>query len=493
VNHWLEATMKATTIAVLAVILFVGAAGAEQVRLRTGDLLQGEILSDGSDENQVAIRLYSTGGEFTLRWDQLTPEDEKRLRDSLGLTPWSESESPVLPGHLVLFKSGEVLTGVAENPTDRSRPLRVRSSVGSQDIPWDTVNEVRETTILALTVYSPDELAEMYLAEMKPETATDWFGYGKKCVQSEAYAQAADALKRALEDPEFASTEQGGLARNTLARVEVLVRAADALKRVRDVKNMGFQKRYDAALAEIATLRTEYEANPAILKLLELDRVQRQIAGDRRKYFIGDVRRRFFNLFEQLVANKVREKDPDDRSKDISAKAAVAWAVNPKGLGQEIFTAIAEQTGLPEQEARDFWADRGRGQSRRFSYGGGTFNHPEVAAKVQRMMAPASARSTSGSSRQPVRVAPRGQQMKVKTIEEWWSTASGKARKDFLKAYFAEFGQGILEFLRAESVVCKACGGKGVKVSQAASDAPEIRTACAVCNVAGEERIVVCR
>ncbi|MCU0724827.1 MAG: hypothetical protein MUE73_03400, partial [Planctomycetes bacterium] len=78
-------------------------------------------------------------------------------------------------------------------------------------------------------------------------------------------------------------------------------------------------------------------------------------------------------------------------------------------------------------------------------------------------------------------------------IEEWWSTASGKARKDFLKAYFAEFGQGVLEFLRAESQVCKTCGGKGVSVSQAGADGPEVRTACGVCNVAGEERIVICR
>ncbi|MCU0726495.1 MAG: hypothetical protein MUE73_12010, partial [Planctomycetes bacterium] len=407
--------MKATAVTVLAVLLVSGGVGAEQVRLRTGDLLQGEIVSDRTDENVVAIRLYSTGGEFTVRWDQLTPEDEKRLRDSLGLTPWNQGESPVVPGHLVLFKSGEVLTGVAENPADRSRPLRVRTTVGSRDIPWDTINEVRETEIEALTVYTPDELAAMYMEEMKPASAADWFGYGKKCVQAEAYAQAADALRRALEDTEFASTEQGGLARNTLARVEILVKAADALKRVRDVKNMGFQKRFDAALAEIGNLRKEYEANPAILKLLELDRLERQVAGDRRKHFITEVRRRFFNLFEQLVSNKVREKDPDDRSRDISAKAAVAWAVNPKGLGQEIFTAIAEQTGLAEPEAREFWTDRGRGQTRRFSYGGGTFNHPEVAAKVQRVLSPAAARASPGSSRQPVRAGPRATQMKVKT------------------------------------------------------------------------------
>ena len=104
----------------LAVLLLAGGADGEQIRLRTGDFLQGEILikvaDHEPDEEGFSFRLFRTGGIFRLRWDQLIEEDEKRYRDQLGLNPWDESEVPLIPGHQVTFYNGSVEVGVAENP-----------------------------------------------------------------------------------------------------------------------------------------------------------------------------------------------------------------------------------------------------------------------------------------------------------------------------------------------------------------------------------------
>ncbi len=487
--------MKAITIPALAVLLLVpGLAQAEQVRLRTGDFLQGEIIGDRSDEEHISIRLYSTGGEFTLRWDQLTPEDEKRLRDSLGLTPWSESDVPLIDGIMVLLKTGDVAFGVSDNVAETGKPLRVRRVDGVREYPRDTIAEIRPSKVNALDVYTPVELAERYRTEMNPSTSAGWFEFGKACLQAEAYRQADEGFRKALEDGEFAGSEPGTLAKNLLARVEVFVKAEDALKKVRDVKSLRFQKRFDQALEEVRNLRSQYEGDAAILRILELDRLEKQIAGDRKTYYTGEVRRRFWNLLEELVSAKIREKDPDDRTKDLSVKVVIQWAANPKGLSQEIFSGICGQTGLEESEARELWTNRGRGQVRHLPYGGGSFIHPEVAALVQRVLTPGSAgRNQPGSSRIQARPqAGRQQQMKVKSPDDWWATAGAKERKNFVKAWFAEFGSGVFEILRIDSEACKACQGKGMDVN-VDSNGNEIRTPCGICNVAGQDRIVICR
>lgn len=375
--------MRTKLAGILLVCLLAGVARAEQLRLRTGDFLQGEVVPDRSDDENVAVRLYSTGGEFLVRWDQLIPEDEKRLRDNLGLSPWDEAEVPTVPGYMVILKKeGEVILGVVENVTDRSKPLRIRTVIGTREITWDQIADVKETRVDALTIYEPSELAKMALEEMRPATSADYFQLALREMQFQAYREALEHLKKSLEDQEFAGTEQGQSARNLLARVEILVRAGDGLKRVRDVKNLRFQKRFDQSLEEIKKLREEYEQNPAILKLLDLDRLEKQIASDRRNYFVTEVRRRFFTMMEELVAAKARERDSEDKSKDISAKVAAQWAVNPRGLAQEIFAAICEQTGVKEAEAKELWEARGRGMVRRYNYGGATFSNPDRKSVV---------------------------------------------------------------------------------------------------------------
>jgi hypothetical protein len=338
----------------------------------------------------------------------------------------------------------------------------------------------------ALEVYNPDELYEMYFEEVAPETPGEHVDLAKRLIQVENYAKTKEHLEVALEDEEFRETDQAQAVRNLIARVEVFLKAEDALKRVREVKKYAFQKRFDSALAEISTIREEYAEDEAILKLLRLERLEKKITSDRRSYFVKQVQKKFYTVMGSFVGKKAGDKE-------ITLNEVVQWVQAPKGLAQEIFTKLTEDLGIEEEEVREFWDARTSRQVHRYNYGGGTFIHPEVAAKTRKAAKPRKRGSsrTSRGSRGGRSSGPKKAQ-KPKTGEEWWTRAKKRERENFAKARFAEFGN-ILSVLRFEVRSCTNCGGKGVLISHNAATAEEVRTICPVCNLAQHERIVICR
>ncbi len=479
-------------ICLLSLCFLSGMAGAEQVRLRTGDYLQGEINGDRTDEDHLTIKLFSTGGIIRLRWDQVIVEDQKRLRDQLGLSGWEEAEEVLIPGHQVMLQSGDLVEGLAENPDAVGEALVLRTASGLRTYPRATVSKIIPTVVPALSVYTPDDLYEYYLKEYAPESAASHADLGRMLVKVEAFKQARDHFNIALEEEDYAATEQAQMVRNQLAKVEVYIKAEEALDRVRGVRRLYFQRRFDQALAEIATLRSEYQEDPSILKILNLDRLETQVATGRRGHFLKAVRRLFFRQLDDLVNRKIREKDPEDRTKSLSLNTVKQWVTNPRGLTQEIMAALAEKTGLSEQEVREFWDDRKPGQFKRYNYGTGTFIHPEVAGRVNQALRPQARRRSPRSSR---RTQPRkkANAPKLVTADQWWEGASNKQRRDWARAWYAENGQGVLQVLRIETRVCPTCGGLGFKISYSATDASETKTVCKTCNMAQHERIVICR
>jgi hypothetical protein len=479
-------------ICLLSLCFLSGYADAEQVRLRSGEFLQGEVYGDQSNEDYLTLKLFSTGGVIRLRWDQLIVEDQKRLRDMLGLAGWEEEEEVLIDGHQIIFRNGGIEEGVAENPDVAGEPLKLRTASGVWSYPRDTVSKIISTLVPALSVYTPDQLYEFYLEEYAPESAATHSELAKQLVKVEAYRQAAEHFELALEDEDWATTEQGQMVRNLLAKVKVYVKADDALERVREVKRLVFQKKYEEALALIQTLRDEFQDAPSILKILNLDRLETQTANSRRKNYLKSVRRLFYRTMDDLVNRKIREKDPDDRTKTISLNGIKQWVANPRGLTQEIFAIIAEKEGLSEQEAMEFWKEREPSSAKTYNYGSGTFIHPEVAAKVSQMLRPKSARRTKGSSRRAPQRSNR-KAPKMKSADEWWENASNKEKRNWARAWFAENGHGVLLVLRIETRVCRNCGGMGYKESMSTGSSEKIRTVCPVCNMAQHERIVKCR
>jgi hypothetical protein len=304
------------------------------------------------------------------------------------------------------------------------------------------------------------------------------------------YAHAKEHYEAALAD-ENLEEDKAQLCRGRLARVEVFLEAADATARVIEAKKKRFQKRYDEALDIIEKLQGDYADNEKILRILQLDRLRRQIASDRTEYFAKQVRSRFYKALNELVRAKVRDKE-------LSFKDVYSWAVNPKGLGQEIFAEITEETGLGEAEARELWQARTTSQPKHYNYGSGTYLHPEEAAKTRKALADAKKNQRSSSrgggmrQRNPGGRGGQQQQERQKTPDEWWEAQSAKHKENWIKAYFAEYS-GLLTVLRIKTTACTNCGGQGVTIANDLQSGEQVKHICQVCNLAGHERIVICR
>ncbi|MEN8151233.1 MAG: hypothetical protein ABFS86_15565, partial [Planctomycetota bacterium] len=466
-------------ITILAVVLVVATglpAAGEQIRLKTGDFLQGDVIGERSSDDVLTIRLYRTGGIFTLRWDQLTIEDEARIKESLGLGADIDEDVEMVDGHIVLLKDGSHVIGRVENPDDTTGPVRLKLATGTRDYPRDFVAKITPTKVQAQAVDTPEDIYERFLEEEgEPETGDDHIRFAEKCMGIGLYDKAKTHYEAALEDEELPD-ERVQLVKNRLTKVAIYVQAKDATDRVKQIKRLRFQKKFDEALAEVDKLLEEYAENPKILELLKLERLKRQVTADREKYFRKEVHRRFFRTFDRIVRDKVRDKE-------VGMKDAQLWAQTPKGLTQEIFDRLAEDLGIEAAEAMDFFAERTSRQVHRYNYGTGTFIHPDMMARARKMMAAARGARRAAGRNARNRGAAQRQQEKPKSPDEWWNDVAGSKDKErFLRAHFAE-AAGVLTVLRFELQACRNCGGKGVTVTQDANSAEEVRHICTQCNL----------
>ncbi|MHC4470556.1 MAG: hypothetical protein ACYS99_06285, partial [Planctomycetota bacterium] len=55
-------------LALCTLVLLAGLASGEQIRLENGRVIEGEILSEETTEESLAVKLYATGGVVRLPW-----------------------------------------------------------------------------------------------------------------------------------------------------------------------------------------------------------------------------------------------------------------------------------------------------------------------------------------------------------------------------------------------------------------------------------------
>jgi len=482
--------MKAriTFLTLLIGVAIVAPVAGEQIRLRTGDFLQGDIIGERSNEEILTIRLYRTGGVFSLKWEQLTVEDEARIRESLGLATDVEEEVETVEGHLVLLRDSTQVIGLVTNPEAKSGPVEMRLSTGPRSYPREFVAKITPTLVPALAVHSAEELYARYIEkEGEPEGGDAQVRLAEYCMRINYYEKAKVHFDLALEDEELPDSRVQNV-KNRLTKVEVYIQAKDATDRVRQIKRLRFQKRFDQALEEVNKLLEEYAEEEEILKVLRLDRLRRQVTADREKYFRREIQRRFFRTLDRTIRDKVRDDE-------VGLKDAQLWSQTPKGLAQEVFDKLAADLEIEAVEAREFFDNRSGSQIKRYNYGSGTFIHPEMQAKARKLIAGAKAaqRNQARNQRNRGAAGPRRQQERPKTADEWWNDIAGtKDREKFVRAWFAETG-GVLSVLRFETKPCRNCSGTGLTKSIDPMSNEEIQRICTQCNLSGGERVVICK
>ncbi|MHC4472575.1 MAG: hypothetical protein ACYS99_16620, partial [Planctomycetota bacterium] len=356
-------------------------------------------------------------------------EDRDRLKVVAGLRKADEGP-PRITGHRVVLESGGILRGLARDPDGTDGPLVLKTAEGERTIARGDIESIEPATLDALEVYTPSELAELWRKESPPKTPEDHVDLADRCYEVGAYAQAKRHYEEAL--PDVVDPARVKAVGEQLRRTKILLGAKEAVARVRRIRTLAFRKRFEEALAELAAMRKELAGEPALLELLGLDGVERSVRGARRDHLVAEAERRFFRVLDHVVRKKVREKG-------LAVREVMLWAQNPKGLSSEIFASLAEKLGVEEREARESFEALSRKRPRRFTFGGGTFLHPEVAAKRKKKP---------------------GRAQRPPSPDEWWRHASPSVREQFVKAWFAEFA-GVLTVLRIETrsgeriVVCR--------------------------------------
>lgn len=362
---------------------------------------------------------------------------------------------PLIDGHRLLLKTGKELTGILLNPEAKEGPHELKTPGGMRSIPRDVVARVIAEKIPVTHALTTEEAYQRFLKEIGPEKPAGHVELADLCLRTGAYARAKEHYAKALEDAAFAESAEAATIRRRIQGAEVLAKYQGLRERVALIKKLAFHKRFKAALEELAALRKEIAGDELANKILDLDRLEKDIVQRRRKHFTKEVARLLPIELKRRVSAKVREKK-------LEVRDAVSWAQSKSGLKAELMEAIAKKVKIAVEDVEGMWTARAEGRLRRFSYRSGTFIHPSVAGK-----------------KKPKKRPKKGERVKKpKSATTWWEGSGTKERAAFITAWFAEYA-GMYRVIRFEQRTCSPCGGRGA--------------GCAGCNHAGHERIVVCR
>ncbi len=471
-------------------------ANADMIELADGRSLHGEILGGQSTDDGLAVRVFDTGGIVVVDWEHIVPRRAYELKVDLGIIV-PEDEQVTVTGHVVRFITNKQIRGVAENPTGGG-PLRLKTQNGVQEYDRSTIGGIETVSnIPALEAYTRPELYQMKLDEIAPETAAAHFALADYCTRIKDFVHAKEHLDAAAADPDFGETPDGKSIGARQRRVGILIEAEGAADLAREIERAMVQKKWNQALEKLTSLDEQY-SDEQIRNAIGYDRLENRVVKGRDKYFRKRVKKVVYDTMEKMLKSKVRERKPLRRDEE-DPRAAMAgslsgarqWAA--RELPDELWTKVAESTGLEAEELNKYWgersSERGGKRTRTAHYGTGSFIVIKAAtvpnSKKKRRRPPGAKRGKSGGGPQ--------KEIKPKTDEEWWDAMKGKNdRWRFMEAYFVE-NSGIFEIIRTdETELCDNCAGKGFTSTQS-SDGGENQQYCFKCNGGGKFRKVIYR
>ncbi|MHC5019410.1 MAG: DnaJ-like cysteine-rich domain-containing protein [Planctomycetota bacterium] len=451
-------------LAALAVSIAPRTADADVIRFRNGVVLHGEVIE--SDQQWFKFRRYDTGGVVTLSWDQIIEEDRALLRDHLGLEFNEKEEGPKVRGLRLYLKSGETVEGLLDGDRTTEGEIWLTTTAGAFPYKTPMIERKEEVDLDVLSVYSREQA---YTVEVQRRTdagepvdgAEGHNSLGEYCMSIGYYDKAKEHFESVQSADAGYQTEA---IKNTLERLELLIRDQDALNLYQEVEKLIANKKFTEAEAKWKELQDQHPE--AVVVEENADKIEDRIEEQRNKYLESQVKPRFFNALRLVVNKRSREKYDvvDGIKEEFTLKAAKTWA--RKEAGKEAAAIVAEQLQITADEVKDVFARRRSFDFRRATYGDGTFIVEKANVSLPK----------SGSSSQLAKLLKGrgvnpgalnkllgGQQnakKNLKTPDDWWKKASTSKRSQWMTAYYAENG-GDMEIVRIDTRNCSTCGGKG--------------------------------
>ncbi len=478
-------------VSLLLLLLVSGTSRADVIRLRTGEAVKGRPIQERSDEKQITVEDYLTGGLRRFAWEALDPEDSRRIKVRWG---YENTEETIIEGSRVTIKLTGGDTEDYLGLVERTAPDRIFLRRAGQllEVPLSQIDSQEPEDVDARQVWTPDQLYERLVTKMKDEEHVDFDNLtSKNHWRLAQYAEWAGALEQARDHYQACADDADYLkrdvARQRLERIEGLLRSAAALDTLREAGMKLQLNRFGDAREILDGFREKHpEASEAVLE--QLDQKRSEYEQERTTYFRKLARRRFVKIVKDLIEDKVREKV---QGEDIQITDVQSWT--RKQLPEAAFKLLAErmQRYDPEvtaDEAQDFWKGRMEGRTKprwdRVSYGSGTFivDPPKLKPPKRRRGAPRGGGNRGGA-------APPIQIPKPPTRDQWWERADPRDRANWALAFFVEQSPELFVLGEREYRPCRKCHGVGL-LEKTYQTGDVLTYLCDVCGGAQRDVIV---
>ncbi len=423
------------------------AAHGLSVRLRTGETVSGDVVATDSDG--FRLKRWDNGGVLTLLWENLAPEDARRVRKVLTLP--EEGEREMIEIVRIQTRNGSFLEGrITEETADK---LTLRTREGTKHVPAGSILKRETAEVEALTLYSAKELYDERAKGTSDTDPSGQFDLGSLCVRIGMWSEAEQHFRKAAE---LDSGMQDKVDQR-LASINRKKKEQDALALAKTVRDLLDDRKNKEARASLERLKTEFGDLIAKedLESLESDLSEAEKGGTASSAKAGDDK--IFKDYVSIMSALLKKPAADRQGTFDVAKKYVDL-----GLHKEIVRELAKRTRMKAEDLEDRWKDRTVSQSRKASYGEGTW--VSEGRKLKKLG------EGEGLSYEEIQKAEKEDET-IQDLwqkdrrpfpqiqEDWWKSASPERRYAWLEAYAAEKLMKVEEILWTK---CRTCGGKGL-------------------------------
>ncbi len=484
---------------------------AEVIRLKVGVEVVGRI-TDFDEARGVSMLRAGDHSFLEITWDQMHPEDVRRIRADRGYLP-DESEPIYVEATRVLLTTGVEMVGRIVESNEETFVLR--DAKGARTLRHAQVREREKMQVNALLVFDGEELYAEQLYSGEPQTALDHYNLALLSESLFLWNRVKEHLDQALAlDPSFKEEIIGA----KLKRAELRLSVEAEAQVLSEANQLANARHFLEALKKIEGF---IDQNPQSPLLAEFAKDQKKIEQMRGKWLKEQVAVNFFALIERFAGR-------------LALDTQVAIQEARKQMDQEATRLVMESLGKKldamVEEIEKIWAspDRIFGSAHTFSYGAGSFTlgaekalegfEKEGDEKNKAGGEGAAGEKAAGKEKggeeslkerlekliaerkkqqeQREKQGPKSKKAQQATIydvpptqEEWWTSFSTtNERKAYLMAFWAERDEHVKK-IGVSPRTCVRCSGEGI-LTISTQEKGEVQQPCDRCKGLRVDRVV---
>jgi tetratricopeptide (TPR) repeat protein len=484
----------------------------EVIRLKVGSEVVGVVTPDGFDEaHGVRVRRIDDDSILDIGFDQMLPEDARRIRATHGYMP--DDPDPILVDAMkIRFLDGSEMVGVILEQD--SETIKFKHGAGAPTVlKRSGVRSVDPVKVDALEVYDPEELYGRELAARNPTTALDHYNVALYCESLQLWGRAKEHVARAIElDASF----KADILAQKQKQYERRLEAGEDSELIAKSLRMARNDQYDAALAKLDEF---LKAKPGSALRSDAEKARVRITKSREHWLGEQTIVHFFTNVDHAIRKVVAE--PKASAKECRKQIEVETT-------KAAIEATAKFLKVAPVEVQHVWEDAKRQTaSPHFgSYGSGTWTLGLEAAmkgitpedpnkkadatskpskdetledRIKKLLeekkkaqeeAQKKGNKKGGAPQQPNKKMASGPQVAdvAPTEEEWWAGLTLDEKTSYLTGWWAEHEPNAKVY-RYDQLPCATCSGLG-SLRYVNPDGQEMAKPCPRCKGLEFDRVV---